>query len=445
MKKISIFIFLPLLFVLANCSKKSVSTGGTTTAPPPAPAVVEAKYDETGCLYTSYKNLVMAGYQGWFGAEGDVSGRGWYHYQNRSCGGFLPGCSAIDFWPDMSEYTKKYTSPFTFANGNTAYLFSPADEETVDLHFKWMKDYGIDGVFMQRFVGEIKESNPKGKAHFNKVLENALKAANKYQRAICIMYDLSGCSSADVAYLEKDWNELQTLFGLFDNKRNPTYVRHNGKPLVSIWGVGFNDNRNYTVADVDNLVDKIKGPSKKVSVMLGVPYWWRTLERDTENSPLLHTLIKKSDIIMPWAVGRYNSESYSRVAGEVLAGDVQWSKANNIDYVPLAFPGFSWGNLKNDTNMYNSIPRGKGEFLWKQMAGARLSGAQSLYVAMFDEIDEGTAIFKCAREGELPLHGDKKFVGIESDLRSDHYLWLTGEATKWFHGNTGYSTTKPER
>ena len=67
-------------------------------------------------------------------------------------------------------------------------------------------------------------------------------------------------------------------------------MRHNKKPLIAIWGVGFNDGRKYTITDVDNLIDKIKGPSKKVSVMLGVPYYWRTLDKDTENSPMLHNL-----------------------------------------------------------------------------------------------------------------------------------------------------------
>jgi hypothetical protein len=442
MKKLSVVLVIVVFISLLACSKKPISTSIITTR---SQTVGEGKYDESGCLYTSYKNLVMAGYQGWFAAEGDASDRGWYHYQNRSCGGLLPGCSSVDFYPDMTEYTKKYKSPFRFADGSNAFLYSAYDEETVDLHFKWMKEYGIDGVFMQRFVVEIKESNPKGKAHFNKVLKNAIKAANKYQRAICIMYDLSGCTSADVAYVEQDWNELQALFNLFDNTINPTYLRHNSRPLVSIWGVGFNDNRKYTTADVDNLVDKIKGPSKKVSVMLGVPYWWRTMERDTENSPLLPALIKKADIIMPWAVGRYNSESYDRISSAVLAGDLQWCKASNVDYVPLIFPGFSWGNLKNDPGVYNSIPRGKGEFLWKQVAGAKLAGAQSLYVAMFDEIDEGTAIYKCAKEGELPLHGNKKFVGIEPDLSSDYYLWLTGQAGKWFHGNNKFNIKKPVR
>lgn len=446
-KAVAAFSLLALLFSLqfTGCSNKGDNGPAPNPDPPGGGGVQEVVYDETGCLYKSYNNLVMAGYQGWFAANGDQSERGWYHYQNGNCGGFFPGCCAIDFWPDMTEYTKKYASPFKYADNSTAYLYSPYDAESVDLHFKWMKDYGIDGVFMQRFVVEIKESNVKGKRHFNKVLENALAAAKKYGRAISVMYDLSGCNAADVAYLEKDWNELQTLFSLFDNVKHPTYVRHNGKPLLAIWGVGFNDNRNYTISDVDQLIGKIKGPSKKISVMLGVPYYWRTLKNDTENSTKLHDLIKKTDIVMPWAVGRYNESNYTNVAGTELAGDMQWCATNKIDYVPLAFPGFSWGNLRNDHSLYNSTPRNKGEFLWKQMAGAKISGAKSLYVAMFDEVDEGTAIFKCAKQNNLPLNGSGQFVGIENDLDSDYYLWLTGEAGKWFHGQTGYGMTKPVR
>jgi len=428
-------------YLVLACSKKK----GDDPTPPLPPIVEEVVYDESGCLYTSYNNLVMAGYQGWFAAEGDASLRGWYHYRNGNCGGFMPGCSAVDFWPDMQEYTQTYKSPFRFADGSDAMLYSPYDASSVDLHFKWMKDYGIDGVFMQRFVVEIKNSNPSGKRHFNQVLQNALAAARKYDRAISIMYDLSGCTPEDVAYVEQDWNELVSSFDLFNNKTHPTYVRHNKKPLVAIWGVGFNDNRKYSIANAAALIDKMKGPSKKVSVLLGVPYYWRSLGNDTEKSPALHDLVKKTDIVMPWAVGRYNNNNYANIAGAELAGDIAWCRNNNVGYVPLVFPGFSWGNLRNDPSLYNSIPRLKGEFLWKQVAGAKMSGAGSLYVAMFDEIDEGTAIYKCAREGELPLHGDMKFVGIEADLPSDHYLWLTGQAANWFHGQQGYSVQQPVR
>ncbi|MGS2740961.1 glycoside hydrolase family 71/99-like protein [Sinomicrobium sp. M5D2P17] len=404
--------------------------------------VSETVYDETGCLYTSYTGLVMAGYQGWFAAEGDGSNRGWYHYQQGNT--FEPGTSTIDFWPDVSEYTKTYKSPFQFTDGSDAYLYSPYDEESVDLHFQWMQEYGLDGVHMQRFIAEVKPSNEAGKRHFNQVLSNALKAAKKYERAISVMYDLSGSNSEDVAYLEEDWNELQETFDLFNNVKHPTYLRHNGKPLVAIWGVGFNDGREYSISEVNDLVDRLKGPENKVSIMLGVPYYWRELRNDTENNPELHELIRKVDIIMPWAVGRYNNDNYNEVAGTMVA-DVIWCRQNNIDYVPLVFPGFSWGNMNNDPSLYNSIPRLEGDFLWKQVAGARQAGVESLYVAMFDEVDEGTAIFKCLRENEVPLNGDLQFMGIEQNLPSDHYLWLTGQASNWFHGDSGYGSVKPNR
>src|SRR5687767_9809318 len=138
MKTILSLFLLSSIFIGGNCSRSSGSGDDPPDPPPP-----EAVYDETGCLYKSINGLVMAGYQGWFAAQGDGADRGWYHFQNGSCGGFLPGCSSIDFWPDMSEYTKTYASPFQFSNGTNAPLYSPFNEESIDLHFKWMKDYGI--------------------------------------------------------------------------------------------------------------------------------------------------------------------------------------------------------------------------------------------------------------------------------------------------------------
>jgi hypothetical protein len=432
-----LFRFLLLLpFLSFGCN----GSDGVKQPVDPKP-MEEVKYDETGVLFKSYKGLVMAGYQGWFTAEGDGAGRGWHHYQKG--GKFEPGSTSIDFWPDVSDYPKTYKTAFKYKNGETAPIYSPYDEESVDLHFKWMKEHGIDGVYMQRFLSEVKGES--GKKHFNKVLANALKASRKYGRAISIMYDLSGSTSADMDFIVKDWEELQSTFKLFDNKENPQYLRHNGRPLLAIWGVGFNDGRKYTIADIQKLVEKVKGPTKKASILLGVPYYWRSLGKDTENSTLLHTVVKSVDVVMPWAVGRYNASTYTGVAGPNLPADIAWCKANNVDYAPLVFPGFSWGNLKNDKSLYNEIPRGKGDFLWQQIAGAKLSGAEALYVAMFDEVDEGTAIFKCLREGELPENAGGKFVGIEADLKTDHYLWLTGQGAKWFHGESGFSAKKPER
>jgi hypothetical protein len=174
MKKLQILFFASLAITLwVSCGNKSDPKPNNPDDEKPVvnPGKV---YDTTGLKYKSYTGLVMAGYQGWFAAEGDGSQRGWYHYQGN--GGFYPGNTNVDFWPDITEYTKTYKSPFKFANGSDAYLYSPYDEESVDLHFKWMKDYGIDGVHMQRFVGEIKSSNASGKRHFQQSFGKRFKS-----------------------------------------------------------------------------------------------------------------------------------------------------------------------------------------------------------------------------------------------------------------------------
>src|SRR5690606_40825683 len=100
---------------------------------------------------------------------------------------------------------------------------------------------------------------------FNKVLQSALKAAKKYGRAISVMYDLSGCRSEDIALVDADWKELVKTFKLTDPEVNPTYLLHRGKPLMTIWGVGFNDRRRYTIADVDQLVDRLDRKSTRLN------------------------------------------------------------------------------------------------------------------------------------------------------------------------------------
>ena len=53
-------------------------------------------------------------------------------------------------------------------------------------------------VLSGKSVGE------SGLKHFNTVLNSAMKAANKYERAICVMYDLSGMRPGDEDVLLKD-------------------------------------------------------------------------------------------------------------------------------------------------------------------------------------------------------------------------------------------------
>jgi hypothetical protein len=49
---------------------------------------------------------------------------------------------------------------------------------------------------------------------------------------------------------------------------------------------------------------------------------------------------------------------------------------------------------------------------------------------MFDEVDEGTAIFKIRND---PPVGESPFAA-EPEIPGDHYLWLTGMGTRLLRG-----------
>jgi len=388
--------------------------------------------------FMSYKGLVMAGYQGWFNCEGDGADRGWTHYSKK--GKFEDGHCTIDFWPEMDEYKVKYLTPFKFADGSPAYVFSSYDESTVDLHFKWMKEYGIDGVFMQRFFSVLTSKNRLN--HNDKVLKSAINAANKYGIAICLMYDIGSMDDSRYHLVMEDWKHLVDDLKLTNQNEKTTYLFHNNKPLVAFWGISFIGREHGHIPEIFDILEFFKNDPVYggCSIHLGVPSRWRTLGRDTKGDPRLHEVIKQADVVHPWMVGRYNRETYEKFRQDNIVDDVKWCKEHDIAYAPTVFPGFSWHNLKGDES--NKIPRNKGEFLWMQIAGAFESGAEMIYVAMFDEIDEGTSIMKCAHE--VPV-GKSIFVPIDKEVPSDHYLWLTGMAGKMLRNEIPFSKKIPER
>lgn len=371
--------------------------------------------------FKSIRNLVMAGYQGWFNTPEDGAGLGWKHFEKEK--EFKPGKCTIDLWPDVSEYEKTYETAFKLPDETPAKVFSSYDASTTDLHFKWMKQYGIDGVFMQRFVVSIR--NQKGKDNYNKILNNAVLSAEKYDRAICLMYDLSGMEAGEEDILIRDWKELCEKYKLV-SRNNNHYVYHHGKPLVAVWGIGFNDRRKYGYEQVKKIIDFLK--SEGCSILVGVPTHWRTLTIDAVSDTRLLELVKQADIVHPWLVGRFDNNTYEPYR-KSIEEDIKWCKANGKDYMPVLFPGFSWHNMKKDAPQ-NMIPRLGGRFFWQQVKGAVDAGAESLYLAMFDEIDEGTAFFKCTN---TPPVGESSFITYEGEA-PDHYLWLAGEAAKYLRG-----------
>ena len=325
--------------------------------------------------FKSIRNLVMAGYQGWFNTPEDGAGLGWKHFEKEK--EFKPGKCTIDLWPDVSEYEKTYETAFKLPDETPAKVFSSYDASTTDLHFKWMKQYGIDGVFMQRFVVSIR--NQKGKDNYNKILNNAVLSAEKYDRAICLMYDLSGMEAGEEDILIRDWKELCEKYKLV-SRNNNHYVYHHGKPLVAVWGIGFNDRRKYGYEQIKKIIDFLK--SEGCSILVGVPTHWRTLTIDAVSDTRLLELVKQADIVHPWLVGRFDNHTYEPYR-KSIEEDIKWCKANGKDYMPVLFPGFSWHNMKKDAPQ-NMIPRLGGRFFWQQVKGAVDAGAESLYLAMFD-------------------------------------------------------------
>jgi hypothetical protein len=397
-----------------------------------SPAFAGTKHS-TSSRYPTYEGRIMCGYQGWFRAEGDGSGRGWVHYGN---GKFDSNHCNIDLWPDVFEYKKTYPTSFKLEDGSPTQVFSSWDESTVDLHFLWMQQYGIDGVFMQRFFDVTRSE--KSRANGRVILGHALKAAQKHQRAIAVMYDLSGLNPGENCdSLIQDWKELVDELKITSQGTNQTYLYHRGKPLVTIWGIGFPD-RPYDIRNIglERLLDFLKNDPEYggCSVMLGVPNYFRDLRADTKPDPYLHEIMAKADVIMPWMVGRFSASLYGEMNryGAQVAADQAWCAARKLDYVPCVYPGFSWFNLSEGRDPSDAIPRLKGRFYWGLMTTALESGAKMIYVAMFDEIDEATAIFKCTNKPPMN-QPPAKFLTYE-DLPSDHYLWLTGQAGRILRG-----------
>ncbi len=380
--------------------------------------------------------LVMAGYQGWFNAPGDGADRGWYHYTKE--GQFKPGYCTIDIWPEMDEYEVQYETAFKYADGSAAKTFSSYDESTVRLHFKWMKDYAIDGVFMQRFVGEVKGES--GRNHFDKVLKSASKAALEYNRTIAVMYDLSGMQSEDTDVIIEDWKKLMQTHGFHKRSKYANYLFNEGKPLVAIWGVGFNDGRKYNLDDIEKIIRFLKSDEGgNCAVLLGVPTFWRELKHDCVEDEKMHHIIQMADVVHPWMVGRFNERRYP-LFKPLIAKDKEWCDNHDLKYMPVVFPGFSWYNMYPESKG-SYIDRNKGEFFWKQLQGATSQGAEMIYVAMFDEVDEATAIFKTTHR---PPVGESKFISLD-DTPSDHYLWLTGKAAEMLKNNQPLPLEKPEQ
>lgn len=387
---------------------------------------------------TTLTGKVMTGYQGWFNCPDDGADLGWVHWARDGKGQFGPKNITVDIWPDVSEYYQEelYETGFRYADGTVAKTFSSHDRRTVLRHFKWMQEYGIDGAFVQRFANGIKGGNVR--YHKDKVLSSAREGANRFGRTYTIMYDLTGIPDEDIIKVFDDWRMLREKMRITED---PAFQHHNGKPLVAIWGVGFNGQikRRPGFSECTELIKKFTADG--CSVMVGTATGWRAQDKDALQDPDLHKVLLMADVISPWSVGRFGTPDGAKEHSEKYwRKDIEWAREHGIDYMPVVFPGFSWHNLRNGETKLAQTPRLKGEFIWSQIAATKKAGADMIYIAMFDEVDEATAIFKCT--DQPPTGNGVKFLTMEG-LPSDFYLRLAGEAGKMLRDEIPFSETVP--
>ena len=369
----------------------------------------------------SLDGKVMFGYQGWFNHPDDDAGLGWVHWGNF----YEPINSTVDMYPDMREYgmNEKYDADLTFPNGRMAPIFSSYNRNTVVRHMKWVRDYNLDGVFVQRFISSA-NSAPKMN-HKDTVTRHVMEGCETYGRVFAIMYD--GIAER-VEDIKADWMHLVDDIDVTGTDR---YLNHRGLPLVALWG--YTVREEATVDQLVELIDWFKNnsdPRYRASLLLGVAWDWYDRGYTWTNA------FQDVEVISPWFSG---STDYDR--GQA------WCDEHNVDFLPVVHPGFSWHNLYGDTK--NATPREGGNYFWNEVNEVVSKNAKSVYIAMFDEVDEGTAMFKLAEDDEMiPQEG--YWLPLDEDgydLPSDWYLRAAGLATEVVRGyedNHASLVTPPE-
>jgi hypothetical protein len=381
---------------------------------------------------TTLHRKLLFGYQGWFGCPDDGSPlAAWEHWFRR---GTPAGAAtlSVDMWPDVSELAadERCQTPLTLPDGRRAQVYSAFNPRTVDRHFRWMREYDLAGVFLQRFTSRLDNAAVLG--FRDGVARNVRAAAESHGRVFALMYDISGHPRGSLTQaVKRDWVYMVDTLRVTES---PRYLRHRGRPLLAIWGFGFRD-RSATPDQAAELVDFFKNnpdPRYRVTLLGGVPSRWRTLTRDSQPDPEWARVYRSFDIVSPWTVGRFrDARGIDRFYEEEVTPDLRETRRLGIEYMPVVYPGFSWHNL-NRTAPLNAIPRRGGRFYWRQVQRALRAGNTMVYGAMFDEVDESTAMFKlAAAPRDAPTEAAVVTLDVDGEpLPSDWYLRLAREAQK---------------
>ncbi|KAL6796173.1 hypothetical protein GGI42DRAFT_96264 [Trichoderma sp. SZMC 28013] len=379
-------------------------------------AKVHQEYARAAAVDTStLKGKWLYGYQGWF--RKPASGVNNHWSPNGGTPG--PGNVEFEFVPDVSQYPANclFASTLTAPNGQPVQLYDNTCEGVVDLHFKWMQQYGIDGIIVQRFLSHLTD------ASFITVLNQVEAAAVKYGRGFIVEYDASSGNSATgsvAAQILADYNSKVKPY-----TTSSAYIHHNGKPAVMVFGIGYT-NFAINVTDAANIATQLKGAGAYVGY--GVPANFGT---DLRANTGFASAYKAANLISPWTVGSYSNGGY--LAGyhtTTQIPDSQTLQSLGIDHAPLIWPGTSAYHLNgvNTPANFDYFPRFNGSFYSTQADAITSLAAKPLFAfnAMFDEINEGTQSLPCLKNNQLPTN--EKFVGYDNTFADTaFYLELGGQ------------------
>lgn len=409
-------------------------------------AALEVVPTATSSTYSEFVGKSVAGYQVWFKAAASLTA-GWVHWSGTKAP--ATNTSHFEIYPDVTEYAAtdlNQTALANLGNGNPSVLFTSGNKTVIDKHFQWMKDYGIDGVALQRFINNIEVVNYTAP---NSAIMNVKNAAEATGRIFYICYDISGASPITWdEQIKNDWvyNVEQT------NKltASPAYAKVGNRPVVQIWGTGFLDNHPGTATETVALIKFLQ--SRGCYVIGGVPAYWRTDGSDAKgpDKPLpqdqesFQTVYAAYDMISPWLAGRFKDD----VAADNFTKNVQISDkalcdSRSIKYMPEIFPGFAWSQW--NTGAVNATPRRAGEFMWNQAVNIKGLGLSNMYFGMFDEYDEGTAIMKNATDWSM-IPTDQYFLTSSADgywCSSDFQLRVAQAAIEMLKGTRAIKSTVP--
>lgn len=373
---------------------------------------------------------VVVGYQGWFGCPGDFENNTqWLHwFQGEPSANSL----LVDMLPALGDFpvSALCDTGLRGADAKPVYVYSSQTASVVDRHFQWLREHGVTTVAVQRFVSELADAAKRRRA--DNVLRHVNAAALRHGVDFFIAYDVSGAPATSVIdTLLADWAHVsRDLFAI--NSR--AYLHTDGRPVVQLWGFGFRD-RPGEPSEVAALMLQLRqgGEDRKPAVLIGgVPSQWRMRTGDSKADPGWDKVYRSFDVISPWLVGRFNDAAGARrVLDTLVIPDQREARRLGVGYLPVVFPGFSWHNLMarhGRASALAAIPRQCGEFFWAQVTLLLGAGADRLYLAMFDEVDEGTALFPIEdRSDRLPV-GAALVRGSEAgcELPPDGYLRLAG-------------------